>query len=61
MIRLINRTTGTVMWVADSRLGEYLGRGHMLPPSPVDGKPEKATAQELDAVKKKTTTRKKTR
>lgn len=41
------------MWVADSRLDEYLERGHMLAPAP-DNKPEKATPEEMAEVKKRT-------
>lgn len=28
MIALINRTTGTLMWVADDRVDKYLAAGH---------------------------------
>jgi hypothetical protein len=28
MIKLINKTTGTPMWVADERVNEYLEAGH---------------------------------
>ena len=28
MIKLINKTTGTPMWVADERVKEYLAAGH---------------------------------
>ena len=52
MIRLINKTTGTEMWVADSRVAEYLKQGHKLAPVP-GSKPEKATPTEMEAVKKK--------
>ena len=36
MIRLINKTTGSTMWVHESRLDEYLEAGHQLasPPAP---------------------------
>ncbi len=30
MIKLINKTTGTPMWVADERKDEYLAAGHKL-------------------------------
>ena len=36
---MINRSTGTEMWVADDRVVGYLARGHSLAPPP--GKPEK--------------------
>ncbi len=52
MIKLINKITGTDMWVADSRVAEYLARGHKLAPSPVS-KPEKATPAEMAAVRKR--------
>ena len=52
MMKLINRITGTDMWVADSRIAEYLGRGHKIAPAP-DGKPEKATPAEMTAVRRK--------
>lgn len=42
MIKLINRITGTTMWVADNRAAEYLARGHKLAPVPGE-KPEKPT------------------
>lgn len=57
MIKLINRTTGTAMWVADNRVNDYLAKGHKLAPVP-GGKPEKATAEELAAAKKKVTRKK---
>lgn len=30
MIKLINRVTGTEMWVADNRVEKYLAAGHKL-------------------------------
>lgn len=33
MIKLINKTTGTPMWVDESRKDEYLGAGHKLAPT----------------------------
>jgi hypothetical protein len=51
LIKLINKTTGTDMWVADSRLAEYLAQGHRLAPAP-GGKPEKATPSEMAAVRR---------
>ena len=41
MIRLINALTGTDMWVHESRLDEYLARGHKLAPAPEPPKPAK--------------------
>lgn len=36
MVRMVNAHTGTIMWVHESRLEEYLERGHKLaaPPPP---------------------------
>ena len=44
MIKLINRITGTTMWVADGRVPEYLERGHELAAVPGE-KPEKPTKE----------------
>lgn len=34
MVRMISAHTGTVMWVHESRVEEYLERGHRLAPPP---------------------------
>ena len=34
MVKLINALTGTVMYVHESRLEEYLAKGHKLPEPP---------------------------
>ena len=34
MVKLINAQTGTVMYVHESRLEEYLARGHKMAPAP---------------------------
>lgn len=34
MIRMIHRDTGSVMWVHETRLAEYLEAGHSLAPAP---------------------------
>lgn len=34
MIKLINRVTGTEMWVADDRVEEYKAAGHVLAVDP---------------------------
>lgn len=34
MVKMINAHTGTVMWVHEDRLEEYLKRGHTLAPAP---------------------------
>lgn len=56
MIRMINGLTGSTMWVAESRLDEYLGAGHKLasaPEKPVPTEPVKRPP----ARKKSTTTK----
>ena len=52
MVLLINRLTGTDMWVDESRLSDYLAAGHRRPvATPADGKepeqkpPKKSTAK----------------
>ncbi len=46
MIKLINKLTGTVMWVAEERVEEYLEAGHALASvpcaQPADAPEEKA-------------------
>lgn len=39
MIKMINRLTGTDMWVADNRVEEYKAAGHILAADPKDDKP----------------------
>lgn len=34
MIRMINRTTGGIMWVHETRIEEYLAAGHRMAPLP---------------------------
>jgi len=46
MVRFINRVTGSVMWVHESRLQEYLAAGHKLAASTrtePEKKPRKTT------------------
>lgn len=50
MIKLINRITGTEMYVHESRLEEYLARGHTIAPPPTP--PAKAPAQKRRTTKK---------
>ena len=47
MIEMVNKVTGTTMWIADNRVDEYLRAGHSLameivkPEEPIrDGKPQ---------------------
>lgn len=43
MVRLINKTTNSIMWVADERKDEYLAAGHKLA---VSSSAKKPTEQE---------------
>lgn len=43
MVKLVNRTTGTIMWVHESRLEEYLAAGHRLAAPPE--KPKRKTTK----------------
>lgn len=36
MITLINRITGTEMYVSDDRVDYYVGLGHSLAPAPIN-------------------------
>lgn len=46
MVRMINRRTGSTMWVADDRVEEYKAAGHKLAAEP---KPEKPIINESNA------------
>lgn len=48
MVKFINKTTNTDMWVADERKDEYLEAGHKLASTPV------VKPAETEEVKKKT-------
>ena len=52
MIRLINKVTGTEMFVAEERVDKYLAAGHKLAAEPV-------TEPKAETPKKKTTKKKK--
>ena len=52
MIALINGSTGSKMWVHDSRLDEYLEAGHKLASPPKKAEPE--TPAKKPAARKKT-------
>ena len=62
MVKMVNRLTGTVMYVDESRVDEYMGRGHTLPPVPTtEEKPkaEKAKAEKPKVEPKKRPQKKK--
>ena len=50
MIRMLNKVTGSTMWVHESRLEEYLEAGHRLASFP--DKPEPAEPVKRPPVKK---------
>ena len=58
MIRMINRLTGTEMYVAESRKEEYLSAGHRLADVPCDT-PVKRKESGEEKPKKKANTKKK--
>lgn len=45
MIKLINATTGGETWVHESRVEEYLERGHKLAPLPAPPEKKRAPAK----------------
>lgn len=45
MIRMIDRYSGVVMWVHESRVDEYKARGHKLAPAAKSTKAPKKTAK----------------
>jgi hypothetical protein len=62
MVKLINKLTHTPMWVAESRVEEYLAAGHTRPESPKakpaeveesEEKPKKATPKKKPATRKR--------
>lgn len=57
MVRLVNRLTGTDMYVEESRLDEYLGQGHTLPSVPTTEDKPKTAKPKVEP--KKTTSKKK--
>ena len=52
MIRLIHRDTGISFWVHESRLDEYLARGHRLPSPPQPLPPPPRESEEAAAPRK---------
>ena len=38
MVKMINRVTGSVMWVTEERKDEYLAAGHILAAEPAPAK-----------------------
>ena len=60
MVKLINKLTHTPMWVAESRVEEYLAAGHTRPESPKaepaeveEEKPKKAAPKKKPATRKR--------
>jgi topoisomerase IA-like protein len=51
MIKFINKTTNTPMWVADERKQEYLRAGHKLAPIPCAKEPEKEAVEVVEDTK----------
>ncbi|MBO7667050.1 MAG: hypothetical protein J6T26_01185 [Firmicutes bacterium] len=56
MVKLINAHTGTVMWVHEDRLEEYLARGHQMAPPPRPAPKEPVKRPPKKAAKKPTET-----
>lgn len=55
MVKMIDRSTGVEMWVADSRVAEYLMAGHKLATEPaIEKKPTETPKKRT----RKTTTKK---
>ena len=55
MVRLVNRLTGTEMWVHETRLSEYLAAGHVPAASPEGTKepePKKTVPKKTKGTKK---------
>lgn len=46
MVKFINCQTGSVMWVHESRVEEYLMAGHKLAMTPPEKKPTKRKVRE---------------
>ena len=52
MVKLINRDTGTEMWVDESRVAEYRAAGHMpAAPAPAPAKEPEEKPQAVPAAK----------
>ncbi len=56
MIKMTHAITGVEMWVADDKVDEFKKRGHKE--APLSLKPEKATSEEMKAVKAEAVRRK---
>lgn len=51
MVKMIHALTGTDMWVHETRVEEYLARGHKLaPPPPPPPKPKRAPKKKTEGV-----------
>lgn len=56
MVKMINKLTGTQMWVAEERVKEYEAAGHKLAaevPGPVKADAPKAASKKKPAARKK--------
>lgn len=42
MVKMIHALTGTVMWVHETRVEQYLERGHKLAPPPPPPRPKRS-------------------
>lgn len=51
MVKLINKNTGSIMWVADNRVDEYLKAGHKSPAPAEKPTEEDKPVEEKQAVK----------
>lgn len=51
MVRLINALTGSEMWVHETRVAEYLARGHRVPDKPAEAvEPAVSAVRERNAL-----------
>lgn len=62
MVEIRNRLTGSIMYVADDRVSEYLARGHSLAkPEPIKERTEPVEEKPKVSAPKKATTKKATK
>ena len=51
MIKMIHALTGSIMWVHETRVEDYLARGHkMAPPPPPPPKPKRTPRKKPEGV-----------